>query len=38
MPLDDFPTRDNNSELSALAENTFEGAVVEAGQFVAPNG
>ncbi len=34
MSLDDFPTRDDKSELAALAESKFEGAVVQAGQFV----
>lgn len=34
MSLDDFPTRDNNSELAALAESKFDRVVVEAGQFV----
>jgi tetratricopeptide (TPR) repeat protein len=34
MSFDDFPTRDYNSELSTLAENRFERAVVEAGFFV----
>ena len=34
MSLDDFPTRDNNSELAALAEVAFEHAIVEARHFV----
>lgn len=34
MSLDNFPIRDNNSELSAQAESIFERAIVEAGQFV----
>lgn len=34
MSLNDFPTRDSNSELATLAESKFEGAVAEAGQFV----
>ena len=34
MPLDDFPTRDSNSELAAQAEVAFEHAVIAAGHFV----
>lgn len=34
VSLDDFPIRDNNSELAAQAEVAFERAVIEAGQFV----
>ena len=34
MSLDDFPARDNNSELAVLAESKFEQSVVDAGQFV----
>jgi len=34
LSLDDFPVRDDNSELSAKAEAAFEGAIVEARQFV----
>ena len=34
MSLDDFPIRDDNSELAAQAEAAFENAIVESGQFV----
>jgi tetratricopeptide (TPR) repeat protein len=34
MSLDNFPTRDDNSQLSAQAETIFERAVVDAGHFV----
>jgi tetratricopeptide (TPR) repeat protein len=34
MSLDDFPTRDQNSELAALAESKFEGTVAKARYFV----
>jgi tetratricopeptide (TPR) repeat protein len=34
MSLDDFPIRDQNSELAEQAEAAFEHSVVEAGQFV----
>ncbi len=34
MSLDDFPTRDGNSELAAHAQAVFEHAIVEARQFV----
>lgn len=34
MALDDFPIRDDNSQLSAKAEIVFEHAVVDAGQFI----
>lgn len=34
MSLDDFPTRDDNSDLAALAESKFERSIVDAGHFV----
>jgi tetratricopeptide (TPR) repeat protein len=34
MSLDDFPTRDDNSELAARAESKFQQSVVDAGHFV----
>lgn len=34
MSLDDFPTRDSNSELAEQAEVAFERAIVDARQFV----
>lgn len=34
MSLDDFPARDNKSDLAARAESKFERSVVDAGQFV----
>ena len=34
MSLNDFPARDDNSELATLAESKFERSVVDAGHFV----
>lgn len=34
MSLDDFPTRDDNSELSTRAETSFENAIAAVGLFV----
>lgn len=34
MSLNDFPSRDSNSELASQAESVFDRAVVESGQFL----
>ena len=34
MSLDDFPSRDNNSELSEISEMKFESAIIDGGHFV----